>query len=384
MRPAVITSSINRAAEPQLMHDLGRTNRISMTALGLLLACGSFAGCHMFTEPAPTPPTPPIPPLLEPGELAPIEKSKVSLPPYRIEPPDILYIDAIKVVPKSPYRISAQDVLSVNATGTLATQPIGGLLTVEPGGSIDLGPGNGRVPVAGLSLDEATEAVERQLSRVLRNPQAAVSLAQSAGQQQIAGEHIIAQDGRINLGIYGTVYISGMTVQEAKLAIEQHLTQYLDNPRVAVDVGSFNSKVYYVIMTTPGANFGQIVSRFPTTGNETVLDALAQVNGLSQLASKHHIWIARPAPNGSGCDQILPVNWDQITKTANTSTNYQVLPGDRIFIDSDKLYAADSTISKVIDPFNRIFGFTTLGIQALFRLAHPQSSFGGANFTSHW
>ncbi len=367
------------------MHDLGRSNSFSTTALWLVLACTGFSGCHMFTEPAPTAATPPpIPPLLEAGQLAPIEKSKVSLPPYRIEPPDILYVDAIKVVPKSPYRISAQDVLSVNATGTLATLPIGGLLTVEPGGSIDLGPGNGRVPVAGLSLDEATEAVERQLSRVLSNPQVSISLAQSAGQQQIAGEHIVAQDGRINLGIYGTVYVSGMTVQEAKLAIEQHLTQYLDNPRVAVDVGSFNSKVYYVIMTTPGANFGQIVSRFPTTGNETVLDALSQVNGLSQLASKHHIWIARPAPNGSGCDQILPVNWDQITKTANTSTNYQVLPGDRIFIDSDKLYAADTAISKVIAPFDRIFGFTTLGIQALFRLAHPQSSFGGSNLTSHW
>jgi polysaccharide biosynthesis/export protein len=366
------------------MRNLEPSRRLPATAIWLSLAIGCLPGCQMFNTTAPTPTPPPIPPLLDPSQQAPIEKLKVSLPPYRVEPPDILFIDAIKVVPKSPYRISPQDVLSVNATGTLATQPIGGLLTVEPGGSIDLGPGNGRVAVAGLSIGEAEEAIERQLSRVLSNPQVAVSLAQSAGQQQIAGDHIIGPDGRINLGIYGTVYVAGMTVAEVRGAVEKHLTKFLDNPRVAVDVGSFNSKEYYVIMTTPGANFGQIVSRFPSTGNETVLDALAQLNGLSQLASKHHIWIARPAPNGCGCDQILPVNWDQITKTANTSTNYQVFPGDRIFIDSDKLYEADSTIGKLIAPFDRVFGFTTLGIQALFRLSHPQSTFGNGNNSSHW
>jgi polysaccharide export outer membrane protein len=320
--------------------------------------------------------------MLPPFQHVPIEKSKISLPTYRVEPPDILLIDAVKIVPKAPYRISAQDQLQVNATGTLALQPIGGILAVEPGGAIDLGPGYGRVPVAGLSIDEATEAVARQLSHFLKNPQVSITLAQSAGQQQIAGEHIIAQDGRVNLGIYGSVYVAGMTVDEVRRAVEQHLTQFLDNPKVAVDIGSYNSKVYYVIFGSAG--FGESVLRFPAMGNETVLDALSQTNGLSQLASKHAIWIARPSPSGAGCDQVLPVHWDEITKEANTSTNYQVFPGDRIFIDSDKFYAADSALSKVIAPFERIFGFTTLGIQTLFRLEHPQSTFGGGNLSTRW
>jgi len=314
----------------------------------------------------------------------PIEKAKVSLPTYRIEPPDILDIDAVKIVPKSPYRISPQDILTVSATGTLANQPIGGNLPVDAGGAIDLGPGIGRVNVAGLSLEEATEVVERQLNVTLKNAQVSIGLAQTAGQQQISGEHLVAQDGRINLGVYGTVYVAGMTVEEARTAIETHLTRYLDNPKIAVDIGAFNSKVYYVIMTTPGANYNQIVSRFPALGNETVLDALSQVNGLSQLSSKHHIWISRPAPDGCGCDQILPVDWDKITMVANTSTNYQVFPGDRIFVDCDKLYATDFAVQKIVQPFERIFGFTTIGIQALFRLEHPQSAFGGSNLTSHW
>ena len=66
---------------------------------------------------------------------------------------------------------------------------------------------------------------------------------------------------------------------------------------------AYNSKVYYVI--TEGAGFGDNVRRLPITGNETVLDAISQVQGFSRLSSKN-IWIARPSP--AGCDQILPVD----------------------------------------------------------------------------
>ncbi len=359
---------------------------ISASACLLVVALGVVSGCQTFRNDASEPAPPPPIASLSPPQQVPIEKLKISLPPYRIEPPDILYIDAVKIVPKSPYRISPQDILAVSATGTLPNQPIGGNLPVDAGGAIDLGPGIGRVNVAGLSLDEAREVVERQINATLKNVQVSLGLAQAAGLQQIGGEHLVAPDGRINLGTYGTVYIAGMTVEAARAAIEAHLTRYLDNPKIAVDVGAFNSKVYYIVMSTesPNSNMNQSVSRLPITGNETVLDALTQVNGLNQFSNSHHIWISRPSPDGCGCDQILPVDWGKITRAADTSTNYQVLPGDRIFVDCDKLYATDNAIFKIVSPFERIFGFTTLGVQALFRLAHPQSSFGGSNFTSHW
>jgi len=349
-----------------------------------LLALLGTTGCHSVTTAPASPATllaaqaPGAPTAMPFGGEVPIEPSKVSLPPYRIEPPDILFIDAVKVVPKAPYRISAQDTLNIIAAGTLADQPIRGYFVVEPGGAVELGPAYGKVRVADLSLDEATEVVESQLRHVLKNPQVSLTLAQSAGQQQIAGEHLVAPDGRINLGIYGSVYVSGMTVNEARHTIESHLTRFLDDPRVAVDVGAFNSKVYYVI--TDGAGNGDSISRFPVTGNETVLDALAQINGLSRLASKSHIWIARPVPEGNGCDQKLPIYWDKITKEGQTATNYQVLPGDRIYIAADKFYAFDTALSNVISPFQRIFGVAALGFQTVFGIQHPSTLAGqGAN-----
>jgi polysaccharide export outer membrane protein len=303
----------------------------------------------------------------------PVEKCRVALPTYRVEPPDILSIDALKIVPKAPYRIGALDALQILATGTLVGQPISQIFPVDSSGMVDLGPAYGKVRLIGLSLDEAAEAIEVQLRRTLKQPQVAVSLAQSAGQQQVAGEHLVGSDGRIMLGTYGSVYVSGMTLAEVREAVQQHLSQFLDEPVVAVQVESFNSKVYYVIVQ--GAGFGDSITRFPITGNETVLDALANVNGLSRLSNQNKIWIARPSPAGVGCEQILRVNWQDITKRGETKTNFQILPGDRLFLAQDEFYAFDSFISKVTAPLETAFGVASLGVQSIFRLNHPNSVF---------
>ena len=333
------------------------SNRKLRTALAFALCVSVvMSGCArpLLAPPQamPVPGAPGIPRELEP----------ITLPPYTIAPPDILLIDALKVVPKAPFKIEALDVLAIAATGTLEDQPIQGEFTVEPGGSVSLGPGYGKVAVAGLTLEEAEAAVETHLHRTLNAPDVALTLAATAGQQQITGEHLVGPDGTIKLGTYGSVYVTGMTLDQAQVAVERHLTQFLEDPKVSVDVFAYNSKVYYII--TEGAGLGDRVDRLPITGNETVLDAISQINGLSRLSSKK-IWIARPAPGGMECDQILPVCWEDITKGAATATNYQVLPGDRIFIAEDHLVRLDTGISKLLSPFERIFGFTLLGVQTV-------------------
>jgi len=308
----------------------------------------------------------------DPASMPAKELAKISLPAYVIEPPDILLVDALRVVPKPPFRIQSFDSLQIIVEGTLLEQPINGLYAVEPGGTIDLGPAYGKVLVGGLSLEEAQDAVFRHLRRILKEPQVSLTLAQAAGQQQIAGEHLVGPDGTINLGTYGTVYVTGMTLAEAKAAIERHLSAHLDAPLVSVDVFAYNSKVYYII--TEGAGFGDNVARFPVTGNETVLDAVSQINGLSKLSSKD-VWIARPAPSGMGCDQLLPVDIEAIMKGGATATNYQIMPGDRVFIAQDQWIAFDSIVGKITAPFERIFGFTILGAQSVRSITVPFSQF---------
>jgi polysaccharide export outer membrane protein len=127
---------------------------------------------------------------------------------------------------------------------------------------------------------------------------------------------------------------------------------------VSVDVQGYNSKLFYVILDGGGA--GQQVVRLPITGNETVLDAIAQVQGLSSVSSTDNIWVARPAPAG-GPHQVLPVNWRAVSALGDTGTNYQLMPGDRVYVAAQHLVAADTFLARVLSPIERLLGVTLLG-----------------------
>ncbi len=307
---------------------------------------------------------------------APRELTKVILPAYRIEPPDVLQIDAVRVIPKFPYQLRMLDSLVIQVSGTLPDAPIGGAFVIEPGGTINLGNPYGTVRVVGMTVDEAKTAIETQLKQTLREPIVNVSLGDIAGKQQISGQHLVAQDGTVTLGTYGNVVVVGQTVPEAKASIERHLSSSLQDPEVSVEVFAYNSKNYYVI--TQGAGLGDGVTRFPITGNETVLDAISQINGLTSISSTK-IWIARPGQTPDGHDQILPVDWIALSQRGDTITNYQVLPGDRVYVAEDKLVTTDNFLAKLISPIERVFGITLLGSSTVFNLKNggTGNGFGG-------
>jgi len=297
-------------------------------------------------------------PIPGPGPI-PTELAPVSHPPYTIAPPDIISIDAVRLVPKPPYRVEPLEVLFINVTDTLPNQPISGAFVISPEGAINLGFSYGSVRVGGLTLDQIQTGIRNHLSNILRNSQVTVGLAQFRGLQQLRGEHLVRPDGTISLGTYGSIYVAGMSLGQAKCVIEKHLSEYLLNPQIAVDVFSYNSKVYYVIFD--GGGFGQQVYRLPVTGNETVLDAIGFVQGLAPVSSKNRIWLARPSPANNGCNQILPVDWNAITMAGSTATNYQIFPGDRVYVNADCLITFDNYLSKILAPVDRLLGATLLG-----------------------
>lgn len=311
--------------------------------------CALCTGCHSC---------PLCPPVVDNSEI-PRELAKVSLPTYVVEPPDILLINTLRVVPLPPYRIEPLDAIIIQASDTLPDEPINAIYSVQPEGTVNLGPSYGLVQVAGMTLEEAQTAVTAQLKKLLKAPKVVVALSQFRGMQQIRGEHLVRPDGTISLGSYGSVYVAGLNLCQAKEVIEAHLAQYLLNPEISLDVSGYNSKVYYIIFD--GAGYGQQIYRLPITGNETILDAIGSINGLPAQASKKKVWIARPSPAEACHDQILPVDWVAITECGSTATNYQVLPGDRIHVKGDSLICLDNWLAKIYSPIERTFGITLLG-----------------------
>jgi polysaccharide export outer membrane protein len=314
--------------------------------LGCVVACALGAGCttngpllHPFTDQPNVPeveaPAPRQHSAPEPNGL-PNEKDLVSFPPYVIEPPDILSVDVIRAVPRGPYRVQPLDVLWINSPQAPQSEPINAPYPVSPEGRVNLGMSYGSVLVADMTIEQAQEAIRKYLAQQLTKPLVTVALAQSGGVRQIRGEHIVYSDGTIRLGTYGSVRVVGLTLDEAKDAIEAYLGTTLVKPVVSLDVRSFNSKYYYVI-TDGGC--GEQIYRLPNTGKETVLDALAQIDGLPPGAAKGRIWVSRPAPAGAGCrDQILPVDYCGITRGGQAATNYQLLPGDRVYVMASRRF----------------------------------------------
>ncbi|MBA3315023.1 MAG: polysaccharide biosynthesis/export family protein [Planctomycetota bacterium] len=321
----------------------------------------------------------------------PRELEKVSLPVYRVEPPDILLIESVNNIRPEGAPLRAGDTLEVMLGNPEPLTPVdpqanpiesqyqtdlevrfkhvSGPYLIQPDGTLNLGPIYGAVQVAGLTPEQAEQAIAEHLKRYtadeagnpvgLKDPLVSVTLPDISGLQQVAGEHLVRLDGTISLGVYGSVYVAGMTLEEVKYHVESHLSAHLQSPEVSVDVLSYNSKKVYVV--TDGGGYGERVVTLPVTGNETVLDAISQIQGLSEVSSKK-IWVARPAPSGAECAQVLDVHWEEITREGITTTNYQLLPGDRIFIEADHLMATNNFLAKLIAPVERVFGVGLLGL----------------------
>jgi polysaccharide export outer membrane protein len=325
-------------------------------------------GCRTFSDPSSHPEA-----VAGPMNAAPHELRKTVLPAYVIEPPDLLTIEAIHAVPKQPYHLQPYDTVMIQVEGAPAEAPISGIYPVGADGTIILGVHYGTVYAAGKTVEETKAIIAKLLATKLSAPEVSVTLADSAARQRISGPHLVGMDGTVTLGTYGNVSVIGLTVSQAKAAIEQHLLQFFDSLEVSVEVGGYNSKVYYVV--TQGAGFGDGVYRFPMTGNETVLDALSQINGLRPASSKK-IWIARPTDDPN-CVERLEVNWEDITANAFARSNYQVLPGDRIFVAEDHLIALDTNMGKLLAPIERVMGFSIFGVGTITRFSGSVLNGGG-------
>jgi polysaccharide biosynthesis/export protein len=309
----------------------------------------------------------------------PRELAKTAMPPYTVEPPDILLIDAVRVIPLPPYRVAPLDALIIEGNG-LPMAPISGPYVVDTDGTVNLGFTYGSSPrLVGMTLPEAKKAIEEWLKKDIVKPEVQIALGQSHALQQIRGEHLVRQDGTVGLGTYGDVSVVGKTLPEVKAAIEAQLSKYLLDPEVSVDVFAYNSKVFYVIYD--GGGSGQQIVRLPATGNDTVLDAVSQINGLSAVADKRRIWVARPVPACTEDDQILPVDWCAVTKRGRTETNYQLFPGDRLYVAADPLVTLDTALARIISPMERVFGVTLLGNATIINLKDKSSTGTGTTGT---
>jgi protein involved in polysaccharide export with SLBB domain len=125
--------------------------------------------------------------------------------------------------------------------------------------------------------------------------------------------------------------VAGKTVEQIEEEVQAAVkAKTPDAGPINVRLIGRQSKVYYVLgqVNAPGS--------FPLQGRETVLDGIVAAGGLNIRASRSNIILSRPtAPDG--CRVVLPVCYRQIVQLGDTTTNYQLQPGDRIYVPGQTL-----------------------------------------------
>ncbi len=166
---------------------------------------------------------------------------------------------------------------------------------------------------------------------------------------QIPSDHTVQQDGTIDLGGYGRMQVAGMSVEAIQAGVQEIVarteaqkmasriglashsnldpTDEKPDLGIAVRLISTESGSVYVMGEVNAPGF------YPITGSETALDAIITAGGLSDRANEHKIILTRPRI----ADEprlILPICYQRILQLGDVSTNYQLQPGDRIYIPS--------------------------------------------------
>ena len=141
-------------------------------------------------------------------------------------------------------------------------------------------------------------------------------------------DQTVLPDGNIELGQYGRLQVAGKTPEAIEREVSELVQAKTPNAgAITVRLIGRQSKVVYVLgeVNAPGA--------YPLTGRESVLDAIILAGGLTDSADQGGITYTKPTPADS-CRVVLPVCYREIVQMGDTSTNYQVAPGDRIFVPS--------------------------------------------------
>jgi protein involved in polysaccharide export with SLBB domain len=149
---------------------------------------------------------------------------------------------------------------------------------------------------------------------------------------RLPADQTILADGTIDLGKYGQLYVAGKTVPEIEAMVQATVKAKEKDEDVGfIDVRLVNraTKVYYVLgeVTTPG--------KFPLIGNETVLDGILTAGGMNDRSNWRDVILVRPSCDGPGT--VLKVDIGAIGRLGATATNYQLAPGDRIYVGSRHL-----------------------------------------------
>ncbi len=242
----------------------------------------------------------------------PKELSKQPLPSYIVEIGDTVLIEAVKF--DASIRLPGDQI-------------------VKPDGHISLGE-FGQYLAHGKTIAQIRDEVQQTIDDHIRSDR---EIAFEIERRQRESDQLLADRQNANAAndnatstaplsqVEEDLSLTSIENEEARIALDRRIAEAILQNEVSVRLVTWDSKKIYVLgeVNSPGS--------FDYTGTHTVLDALIEAGGLSSKANEHQIIVARPTTCNS-CRIVMNVCYDQIVQLGDASSNYQLMPGDRVFV----------------------------------------------------
>lgn len=229
--------------------------------------------------------------------------------------------------PLDIYIIEIGDTLLLETVSFDATIRLPGDQVVKPDGTVSLGE-CGQIQVMNKTVEQVRLEAQTKVDDYLRRDleiQFEAEKRQRDLEAQIGAREGEGDDVESNSEF--NMPLGDEPEEEDKIALERRIAERISKNEISARLVSWESKRIYVLgeVNSPGS--------FTLIGNETVLDAIIEAGGMTAKANQHQINVARPSHCGE-CRTVMQVCYEQIVQLGDTSTNYQLRPGDRVFVPS--------------------------------------------------
>jgi polysaccharide export outer membrane protein len=161
---------------------------------------------------------------------------------------------------------------------------------------------------------------------------------------ELSGTFLVAQDGRINLGLIGSVMAAGKTADELDRELTAAYGAYFRNLDVAVNVNARAERWVYV--------FGEVSrpGRYDFRGGDRVVHALAQGGGMLATARESAVTLLRREADGA--DHVYQLDFGRLHDRV-VPQDITLRPGDVIFVPKSRFRSITDFAKEFLDVLGR-------------------------------
>jgi polysaccharide biosynthesis/export protein len=157
-------------------------------------------------------------------------------------------------------------------------------------------------------------------------------------------------EGDLQVPMVGRVHVAGLTVQQSEDELNKRLKTYIKDPQVAIDVKELRSQPASVLgsVTSPGIH--QVQGHKTLLEMISLAGGVKQDAGYSIRITREMAWGCIPLPNSiidaSGRFSVAQVNLQSIMDAKTPEENIQILPHDVITVPKAELVYVTGEVKK--------------------------------------